>query len=148
MARILVRYKGKPGAREPFYATSGAVGADVYAFLDRDIVLEPGDTVLVPTGIYLEIPPGYEAQIRPRSGLAIKYGVTVINAPGTIDSDYRGEIQIGLVNLGRKEFVIHNGDRIAQMVFSPIVRASFVSVNSISSSERGERGFGSTGING
>ncbi len=147
MAEILVKYKKDPRARKPLYTTAGAAGADLFALLERDIALKPGSSVLIPTGVYLEIPPGYEAQIRPRSGLAVKFGITIINAPGTIDSDYRGEIKVGLVNLGKQEFVIHDGDRIAQLVFSPVVKASFVSVETISPSERGEGGFGSTGIN-
>ncbi len=147
MSKISVRYRRKDGAREPLYATVGAAGADIYALLDEEVILKPGDAVLIPTGLYMEIPPGYEAQIRPRSGLAVKYGVTVINAPGTIDSDYRGEVMVGLINLGKKEFVIRDGDRIAQMVFSPVVRVSFVNAKNISATVRGENGFGSTGIN-
>ena len=147
MAEILVKYKKDSRARKPLYATVGAAGADLFALLERAITLKPGSSVLIPTGGYLEIPPGYEAQIRPRSGLAGKFGITIINAPGTIDSDYRGEVKVGLINLGKRDFIIHDGDRIAQLVFSPVVKASFVNVETISPSERGEGGFGSTGIN-
>jgi dUTP pyrophosphatase len=139
-------FKKKAEARFPLYASAGAAGADISAFLQEDITIAPGARVKVPTGLVLEIPPGWEAQVRPRSGLALKSGVTVLNAPGTIDSDYRGELEVLLVNLGEKAFVIHDGDRIAQMVFSPVLRAEFLETLGPSETKRGSGGFGSTGI--
>ena len=131
----------------PSYKTSGAAGADVSAFLQEDVTIEPGDTSLIPTGLYFEIPEGFEIQVRPRSGLAFKNSVTVLNAPGTIDSDYRGELKVLLINHGKEPFVVHNGDRIAQIVVSPVVLASFVRAKDLSETERGQNGFGSTGKN-
>lgn len=129
----------------PLYATSRAAGADLRARLEAPLVLEPGGRRLVDTGIRMEIPSGYEGQVRPRSGLAVHTGVTVLNAPGTIDSDYRGEIRVPLINLGEEPFTIEPGMRIAQLVISPVIRATFVSVESLSGSDRGSGGFGSTG---
>ncbi len=137
----------KGGARLPVYSSSQAAGADICACLvDGSIVLEPHGWVAVPTGVYIELPVGYEAQIRPRSGLAAKFGVTVLNAPGTIDSDYRGEIKVILINHSDVPFVINDGDRIAQMVFSKHEAASFKICEDLSDTERGKGGFGSTGI--
>jgi dUTP pyrophosphatase len=129
----------------PEYHSEGAAGADVRALLDQEIILKPGQRALVPTGLHLEIPPGYEGQVRPRSGLAVKNGVTVINAPGTIDSDYRGEVKIALVNLGQEDFRIASGDRIAQIVICPVTRVSYRRAQTISETPRGGGGFGSTG---
>lgn len=137
------------GAFLPQYSTQGAAGADLCAFLgneDEKITILPGQRALVPTGIRIELPHGYEAQIRPRSGLAAKYGITVLNSPGTIDEDYRGEIKVILINLGEDSFTIKNGDRIAQMVISTYCRSNFIKKDKFSSTERGEGGFGSTGI--
>ncbi len=147
VAVITVKYKSDSGAKKPTYKTEGASGADLHAYVDRDVILKVGEIALIRTGVYLEIPMGFEGQIRPRSGLAVKHGVTVINAPGTIDSDYRGELKVGLINLGREDFIIRNGDRIAQIVFSPVIKANFLAVEEISDSKRGDGGFGSTGIN-
>ena len=130
----------------PEYQSEQASGADLRALLAEDLVLKPGMRVIVPTGLYLEIPKGLEGQIRPRSGLALNHGITVLNSPGTVDSDYRGEIKIVLINLGESDFRVRNGDRIAQMVFSPIVRVSFRRTDEIASSRRGSSGFGSTGM--
>lgn len=130
----------------PAYATDGAAGADLCAAVDEEMVFEPGDRAAVPTGLVLEIPEGYEAQVRPRSGLAITAGLTIINAPGTIDSDYRGELKVLLVNLGSDRVAIGRGDRIAQLLVAPVTRASFTETESLSASERGEGGFGSTGV--
>jgi dUTP pyrophosphatase len=132
-------------AAVPEYQTDGASGADLRASLENDLVIAPGARALVPTGLRLQIPRGLEAQVRPRSGLAARNGVTVLNTPGTIDSDYRGEVQVILVNLGQEEFRIRNGDRIAQMVFSPVVRVTFQARPSIDQTARGSGGFGSTG---
>jgi dUTP pyrophosphatase len=131
----------------PRYETAGAAGADLRCSLpDRGAVtLAPGARALVPTGLRIEIPAGYEAQIRPRSGLALKHGITIPNAPGTIDSDYRGPLGVILLNMGEAPFVIRHGDRIAQIVVAPVVRAGFDPVEALTGSERGAGGFGSTG---
>ncbi len=130
----------------PEYQTEGASGADIRALLSEDLVLRPGERSLIPTGLTLQIPAGMEGQVRPRSGLAMKHGITVLNAPGTIDSDYRGELKILLVNLGKDDFRIRNGDRIAQIVFSPVLRVSFRRGEAVTETRRGGGGFGSTGI--
>ena len=132
-------------AAMPHYATEGAAGADVEAFIPQPITLNPGERKKIPTGLILEIPSGWEAQVRPRSGLALKNGITVLNAPGTIDSDYRGELEIILVNLGTEPYTVHNGDRIAQLVFAPAPQLSFETTREVALTERGEGGFGSTG---
>mgnify|MGYP000931847090 FL=1 len=130
----------------PAYQTAGAAGVDLRANLPEGVIrLAPLERTLVPTGLYLEIPDGYEAQVRPRSGLAIKHGITVINAPGTIDCDYRGEVKVPIVNLSNKTFEIAHGDRIAQMVFARYEQATFEEVSVLSETERGAGGFGSTG---
>ena len=130
----------------PRYMSGGSSGMDLYAAVDEDIVRDPGGFRLIPTGIHLQLPAGYEGQVRPRSGLAAKYGVTVLNTPGTIDSDYRGEIKIILINLGREPFVIKRGDRIAQLVISRYERVELVPAECLEDSERGTGGFGHTGI--
>jgi dUTP pyrophosphatase len=129
----------------PAYETELSAGMDVRASLDEAVVLKPFERKLFPTGLYLEIPPGFECQVRPRSGLAFKKGITVLNSPGTIDADYRGEVGILLVNLSNEEVIIESGERIAQLVFAPVTRAEWESTNEISSTERGAGGFGSTG---
>lgn len=129
----------------PTYATSGAAGADVCAAVKTDVVIPPGGRMAIPTGLMVAVPEGYEMQIRPRSGLALHHGVTVANAPGTIDSDYRGEIKVILVNLGSEPFTIRRGDRIAQLVIAPVVRTEFEMVNELPQTHRGDGGFGSTG---
>ena len=118
---------------------------DLRALLPEPLTLEPGQRALVPTGLRLAIPPGYEGQVRPRSGLAAKYGISMVNAPGTIDSDYRGEVKVLLINLGQEPVTLHNGDRIAQLVIAPIARAQVVKVSELPDTDRGEGGFGSTG---
>jgi dUTP pyrophosphatase len=129
----------------PVYATTGAAGADLCAAVDAEVVIEPGSRCAVPTGLVVEIPDGFEAQVRPRSGLALRRGLTIINAPGTIDSDYRGELKVLLVNLGAESIAIARGDRIAQMVVAPVTRAVFVEAADVTPSDRGSGGFGSTG---
>lgn len=129
----------------PAYATKGSAGMDLMAAINEDITLKAGDRVLVPAGISLEIPLGMEAQVRPRSGLAIKHGITVLNTPGTIDSDYRGEVAVILINLGKEDFVITNGMRIAQMIIAHHERVDIKEVRELSGTERGNGGFGSTG---
>ncbi len=130
----------------PAYMTAHSAGMDLQAAIPADITLERSDIVLVPTGFAMAIPPGYEAQIRPRSGLAVKQGVTVINTPGTIDADYRGEIQVALVNLGKAAYTVKRGDRIAQMVFQQVSRARPELVETLTATDRGAGGFGHTGV--
>lgn len=147
MEKINVPIKRHPDLDAlPEYVTSGAAGLDVRARLSEAVELLPGARTLVPTGIYLAIPAGYEAQVRPRSGLALKQGVTVLNSPGTIDSDYRGEVGVILINLGKEPVRIAPGDRVAQLVFAPYVRAEWLEVKDLDNSERGSGGFGSTGL--
>ena len=130
----------------PKYETSGSSGMDVAAHIENNIIINPGEKALVSTGFSVAIPRGYEIQIRPRSGLAAKKNITVLNTPGTIDADYRGEIKVILINLGKEKFIIKNGERIAQMVVCPVVQANLEEVEELSSTERGSSGFGSTGI--
>lgn len=129
----------------PQLMTDGAAAADLRAALDAPLVLQPGERALINTGLRVEIPVGYEGQVRPRSGLAIKHGVTVLNSPGTIDSDYRGLAQIILINHGTQPFTISHGERIAQLVIAPVTRAAFIEATELSATDRGEGGFGSTG---
>ncbi len=138
--------KMDPLAELPCYESSGAAGADIRARLDEPLVIHPMRTALVPTGLRMEIPAGYECQVRPRSGLAAKSGVTVLNSPGTIDSDYRGEIKVILINLGQEAVTIQNGDRIAQLVFAPAVQVPMEEISELSETGRGSGGFGSTGL--
>lgn len=140
------RHAHAEGLALPAYQSAGAAGMDLMAALDAPITLAPGERAAIPTGLSMSIPAGYEAQIRPRSGLAFRHGLTVVNAPGTIDSDYRGEIQILLINLGADPIEITHGMRIAQMVIAPVVQAILKDTESLSETERGTGGFGSTGI--
>ena len=130
----------------PKYQTEQSAGVDLCAFLSSDLVLKPNDRKLIGTGLHIALPEGYEAQIRPRSGLAFKHGITIINSPGTIDADYRGELKIALINHSNIDFVIKNGDRIAQMVISKYEQISFTLNDSLDETERGEGGYGHTGI--
>ncbi len=141
-----VKIQLKDGAKAPVYSSSQAAGADICACLDNDYILQSGKRAVIPTGIFMQLPVGYEAQIRPRSGLAAKFGITVLNTPGTIDSDYRGEIKIILINLSDEDFIIHHGDRIAQMVIAQHETVTFDVCLSLDDTERGDSGFGSTGI--
>jgi dUTP pyrophosphatase len=143
---IPVTIKVDKGAKVPRYQTEGSAGADIYAFLENDLIVKPGTVELVPTGIYIEIPEGYEAQIRPRSGLALKHGLTLLNTPGTIDSDYRGEIRIIVINHGNEEFKITGGMRIAQMVFNKVYRGRFIEETELKVTARNEGGFGHSGV--
>lgn len=132
----------------PQYATPGSAGMDVRAFLpDSPIVLKPLERALVPTGLYIQLPRGYECQIRPRSGLAIKHGISLVNTPGTVDSDYRGEIGVILINLSSEPFTINDGERICQMVIAPYTRVKWEQTDRIDETERGDGGFGHTGVN-
>lgn len=130
----------------PSYAHEGDAGADIRAVLDEDIVVPPHEWVAVPTGLYAEIPVGWEIQVRPRSGLALKKGITVLNSVGTVDSNYRGEIKVILVNHSGEPFRVQDGDRVAQMVVAPVTRAEFVEVDELSDTDRSSGGFGSTGV--
>ena len=130
----------------PAYMTPLSAGMDVRAAVDEPVILEPSARVLIPTGFSVAIPEGFETQVRPRSGLALKHGITVINAPGTIDADYRGEVKIALVNLGEAPFTVERGDRIAQLVLAPVARAVLVEVEELSPTSRGQGGFGHSGI--
>jgi dUTP pyrophosphatase len=147
MKHIAIRCKSNSADLLPRYQSPGSSGADLHADIPagRSVAIPPGRSARIPTGVYLEIPPGYEAQVRPRSGLSSGHGITVLNAPGTIDSDYRGEIQVLLMNLGTEPFLVRRGARIAQIVFAPVVRAEFRLQPQLAESERGEGGFGSTG---
>lgn len=130
----------------PKYQTALSAGMDLHANLTEPVVLEPQARMLIPTGLFLELPEGYEAQVRPRSGLALKHGITVLNSPGTIDADYRGEIKVLLINHGQDAFTIQNGERIAQMVIAQHATVQWVETQSLSNTERGEGGYGSTGL--
>lgn len=129
----------------PHYATAGSSGMDIRAFLPQPVTLAPMERALIPTGLFIELPENHEAQVRPRSGLAIKQGLTCLNTPGTIDADYRGEIKVILINLSGEAQTIHSGDRIAQLVFQQVEKASWLEVTAINETERGEGGFGHTG---
>ena len=143
---IKVKIVNKSGNPLPAYSTIESAGMDVRAFLSEPITLNPMERVLVPTGLYMQLPSGYECQMRPRSGLALKKGITLLNTPGTIDADYRGEIGVILINLSQEPFVINNGERICQMVIKSYVKAEWEEAESLDESDRGEGGFGHTGV--
>ena len=130
----------------PSYETAGAAGMDIRAWLKEPVILQPGERALIPTGLYMEFDAGYEVQLRARSGLAVKHGIGLVNGVGTIDSDYRGEIKVALINLGQEAFAVNNGERIAQMVISPVVQAEIEPSEMLTETERGAGGFGSTGV--
>lgn len=144
--QIDIKIKCDEGVTLPVYKTSGAAGADVCAHISESIVISKGMSAMIPTGLFFEIPEGYEIQVRPRSGLAFKNGVTVLNTPGTIDSDYRGELKIILINLGQEDFTVNNGDRIAQIIVAPVTQGNFILSEALSETERGSGGFGHTGV--
>ncbi|MFO7151814.1 MAG: dUTP diphosphatase [Bacillota bacterium] len=149
MKTLKVKIKRIDGAKDlplPKYMTPLASGMDLYANVESDLVIAPGKYEIIPTGIQIEIPPGFEGQIRPRSGLAAKHGITILNSPGTIDADYRGEIKIILINHGNENFTIKRGDRIAQLVIVPVTQAELVEVECLEETERGSGGFGHTGL--
>ena len=145
MPEITIKVINRSNNELPAYASTGSSGMDLRADLPESLTLAPMQRTLIPTGLFLEIPEGYEAQVRPRSGLAIKQGITCLNTPGTIDSDYRGEIKIILINLSSEEQVIHPGDRIAQMVIQKVEKARLIVDSELSATSRSEGGFGSTG---
>lgn len=134
------------GERIPFFATKGAAGADICANISENVTIAPQEIKMIPTGLYFEIPEEYEIQVRPRSGLAAKHGVTVLNTPGTIDSDYRGEVRVILINHSQKEFVVEDGMRIAQIVTTKVSQVEFLSAEKLSTTARGAGGFGHTGV--
>jgi dUTP pyrophosphatase len=144
MAKVLIK-KLNPNVELPVYKTNGASGMDLMAFIEEPIKITPNSSYLVPTGLSMAFSEDYEVQIRPRSGLAAKNGITVLNTPGTIDSDYRGEIKIILFNHGKKDFLINNKDRVAQMILTPVVKMEFEETNNLPATLRGKGGFGSTG---
>lgn len=141
-----IKIINKSGHKLPHYETLASAGMDLRANLEAPVILKPLGRAIVPTGIFMELPVGYEAQVRPRSGLAAKKGVTVLNAPGTIDADYRGEVGVILVNLSNEDFTVENGERVAQMVIAKHERAEWVEVETLSETDRGAGGFGSTGV--
>ncbi len=144
-----VAFKRLPHANNlplPTYETPSSAGMDLRAALSEPIVLHPGQRTLIPTGLQMELPHGFEAQVRPRSGLAIKHGITMLNAPGTIDADYRGEVKVIAINHGTEDFKVSHGDRIAQLVIAPVVQAEVTEVEDLGDTQRGSGGFGSTGI--
>lgn len=144
MVEIRVVNKGRQPL--PAYATKQSAGLDLRADIDEDVILQPLQRLLIPTGLHIALPEGYEAQVRPRSGLALKHGVTVLNTPGTIDADYRGEIGVVLVNLSQDPFTVHPGERVAQLVVARYEQADLVSVDVLDETERGEGGYGHTGV--
>jgi dUTP pyrophosphatase len=147
--KVRVLFKKKEGAEDlplPRYATPGSSGMDLMADVNGEVTIEPGDIRLISAGIYISVPEGYEAEIRPRSGLALKHGISLVNTPGTIDSDYRGLINLIVINHGKEPFTVKRGDRIAQMVIKEIVRADIESADELDATERSHGGFGHTGV--
>ena len=147
MQTVQVQIVNTSANQLPEYATAGSAGMDIRANLPEPVTLQPMERSMVPTGLFIELPDGYEAQIRPRSGMAIKQGITCLNSPGTVDADYRGELKVILINLSSSVQVINHGDRIAQMVIAKTEKAALVLVQQLNSSQRGDGGFGHTGIN-
>ncbi|MDD5693764.1 MAG: dUTP diphosphatase [Bacteroidales bacterium] len=140
-----IKIVNRSGHASPAYETPASAGMDLRAFLPQPVIIEPLDRVLIPTGLYIELPVGYEAQVRPRSGLAIRHGITVLNTPGTIDADYRGEIRVILINLSKEPFTVNHGDRIAQMIISTHETVEWNEVEELKETHRGSGGFGHTG---
>ncbi len=147
MPEVLIRIINQSDNTLPHYATAGAAGMDIRANLPEPVTLQPLQRKLVPTGLFIELPDGYEAQVRPRSGLANKHGITCLNSPGTVDCDYRGEIKVILINLSQEEQIIQHGDRIAQMIISKVEKAKWQLVQQLNETQRAEGGFGHTGVN-
>ena len=142
-----LKFKSRSGSL-PTYATDGASGMDLRAFIDEPVILQPMERRLIPTGLFVQIPEGYEGQVRARSGLAIKHGIGLVNSIGTIDSDYRGELKIPVINFGNESFTINNGDRVAQLVIASYERVTPIIVSELDETDRGEGGFGHTGVKG
>lgn len=147
MERIKIKVINRSGNELPAYETFSAAGMDVRAYLKEPVTLGPLERALIPTGLYIQLPHGYECQIRPRSGLALKHGITLVNSPGTVDADYRGEIGVIVINLSKEPFVIKDGERICQMVIKSYVRAEWEPVERLDTTERGDGAFGHTGVN-
>ena len=147
MPEVIIKIINQSDNNTPHYATPGSAGMDIRANLSSQIILQPLQRQMVPTGLFIELPDGYEAQVRPRSGLANKQGITCLNSPGTVDSDYRGEIKVILINLSSQEQIIQHGDRIAQMIISKVEKAKWQVVQQLNETQRGEGGFGHTGVN-
>lgn len=145
MDKLTVKIINRSANPLPSYATEGSSGMDLRADIEDDVVLNPLERMLIPTGLFIELPSGYEAQVRPRSGMAIKHGITCLNSPGTVDADYRGELKVVLINLSHEPHTIHTGDRIAQMVIQKVEKIILTEVEEIDSTVRGEGGFGHTG---
>src|SRR5688500_1701875 len=145
MAKVKVKIINNSSNPLPLYATSGSAGMDIMADLKEPVTMNPLERKLIPTGLFVQLPKGYEAEIRPRSGLAARHGITCLNSPGTIDADYRGEVKVILINLGEEDFTIRRGDRIAQLVIAPVVQAAWREVEGLDETARGAGGFGSTG---
>lgn len=143
--QIPVAVSANEGVELPHYASSGASGADVKAFIPHDVIIPAGGSCLIPTGLHFEIPHGYEIQVRPRSGLALKHHISVLNTPGTIDADYRGELSVILINFGKNDFIVTPGMRIAQLVLAPVTQAVFLETKELATTVRGHGGFGHTG---
>jgi dUTP pyrophosphatase len=149
LKKVQVKIKRKESARDlpiPSYATAGSSGFDLYADVAQDTLISPGEIKLISCGIYVELPEGYEAQTRPRSGLALKHGITLVNTPGTIDSDYRGLLNLIVINLGKEDFVIKRGHRLAQMVIKEVIQADFLETGELGETQRAHGGFGHTGL--
>ena len=149
MKKVTIKIKKIKGCEDlplPSYMTPSSSGMDLFAAVGDEVMIKPGEIKLIPCGFMMELPEGYEAQIRPRSGLALKYGITVLNSPGTIDADYRGEVKVILINHGKHDFTVKRGDRIAQMVLSEVIKAEFIEAEVLEITERGKGGFGHTGI--
>lgn len=147
MDHIKVKIINRSHHQLPAYETHGAAGMDVRAFLKEPVVLQPLERALIPTGLYMQLPQGYECQIRPRSGLAYRHGITIANAPGTVDADFRGEIKVILLNLSNEPFTVNDGERVCQMVIAKYEKVSWEQVDRIDETERGDGGFGHTGVN-
>lgn len=145
-AQVDILTSAEAGVELPFYASCAASGADVKAFISENVLIPPGSSCLIPTGLRFAIPPGFEIQVRPRSGLALKHQISILNTPGTIDADYRGQIGIILINLGKEPFTVTPGMRIAQLVLAPVVQANFIPASELAETARGSGGFGHTGL--
>lgn len=144
--QVTIAIMAEEGVELPYYASTGASGADVKSFIKDEITIPAGGSCLIPTGLRFSIPHGYEIQVRPRSGLALKHQISVLNTPGTIDADYRGELGVILINFGKKEFIVTPGMRIAQLVLAPVVQAAFLEAKELAETIRGQGGFGHTGL--
>ena len=142
---LIVKIINQSGHSLPAYQTHHSAGMDLHAHLSEPVVLKPGERQLIPTGLFIELPDGYEAQVRPRSGLALKHGITVLNSPGTIDADYRGEVKVLLINLGQEQFTVNNGERIAQMIVARYESVKWLETGSLNETARGSGGYGSSG---